>query len=172
MDHRIVDLLSTIHAEASFLLLADKDYCGQDFVLETCAGCQCFFACESITRGNRLLGDLRGEQIAQGAEMNREIFETRCQLLLDWARSEVRHYSEFAASAEDRKRAQSCARDISSVEPYVKASFALADTVKTMIGEYRIMMQLLDTKLPEWRGKFPFDTTCSDAEALVNKILS
>jgi hypothetical protein len=172
MDRRIVDLLGTIHAEASFLLLADKDYCGQDFVLETCAGCQCFFACESITRGNRLLSDLRGEQSAQGADMNREVFETKCQLVLDWAHSEVRHFGEFSSSAEDMKKARELANTIADVEPYIKASFALTDTIKTMIGEYRIMIELLDKKLPKWRENFSFDKTCAEAEALVNKILS
>ncbi len=172
MDSRIVDLLGTIHAEASFLLLADKNYCGQDFVLETCAGCQCFFACESITRGNRLLMELRAEQTAQGADMNREVFETKCQLVLDWARAEVRHFAEFASSKEDIQKASSLAKTVSEVEPYVKACFALTDTVKTMIGEYRIMIELLDKKFPKWRENFSFDKTCQGAEALVNKILS
>ncbi|HUI91811.1 MAG TPA: hypothetical protein VLX68_06135 [Chitinivibrionales bacterium] len=172
MDKRIVDLLGTIHAEASFLLLAGKDYCGGDFVLEACAGCQCFFACESITRGNRLLADLRAETSAKGTDMNREVFETKCQLVLDWARAEVRHFAEFSSAAADIKKAQSFAKDIAEVEPYIKASFELAGAVKAMIGEYRIMFQLLDKKIPDWREKFPFEKTCHEAEDLVNKILS
>ena len=172
MDRRIVDLLGTIHAEASFLLLAGKEYCGGEFVLETCAGCQCFFACESITRGNRLLAELRGETSAKGTDMNREIFETKCQLVLDWARAEVRHFAEFSTAPEDIKKAQSFAKDISEAEPYIKASFALTDTIKTMIGEYHIIFQLLDKKIPKWRENFAFDKTCGEAEALVNKILS
>jgi hypothetical protein len=172
MDKRIVDLLGTIHAEASFLLLAEKDYCGGEFVLETCAGCQCFFACESITRGNRLLTELRGEQPAKGTEMNREVFEVKCQLVLDWARSEVRHFSEFAATPDDTARAKDFMKDIGEVEPFIKASFDLMDTIKKMIGEYQIMIELLDKKIPKWRENFNFDKTSTDAQSLVNKILS
>jgi hypothetical protein len=172
MDKRIVDLLGTIHAEASFLLLDDKVYCGGDFVLETCAGCQCFFACESITRGNRLLTELRGEQPAKGTDMNREVFEVKCQLVLDWARSEVRHFSEFAATPDDTTRAQEFMKEIAEVEPFIKSSFDLMDTIKKMIGEYHIMLELLDKKLPKWRDNFSFDKTSADAQALVNKILS
>ena len=172
MDKRIVDLLGTIHAEASFLLLADKDYCGGEFVLETCAGCQCFFACESITRGNRLLTELRDEQPAKGTEMNREVFEVKCQLMLDWARSEVRHFSDFAATPDDAARAKGFMKDIGEVEPFIKASFDLMDMIKKMIGEYHIMIELLDKKIPKWRENFNFEKTSSDAQALMNKILS
>jgi hypothetical protein len=172
MDKRIVDLLGTIHAEASFLLLADKDYCGGDFMLETCAGCQCFFACESITRGNRLLTELRSEQPIKGTEMNREVFEVKCQLVLDWARSEVRHFSEFAATPDDAARALGYMGDISEVEPVIKSSFDLMEMVKKMIGEYQIMIELLDKKLPKWRQNFSFDKTGADAQALMNKLLS
>jgi hypothetical protein len=171
MDKRIVDLLGTIHAEASFLLLAEKDYCGGEFVLETCAGCSCFFACESITRGNRLLAELRGEQPAKGTEMNREVYEVKCQLVLDWARSEIRHFSEFAATPDDTTRAMGFMKDIAEVEPFIKSSFDLMETIKKMIGEYQIMLELLDKKLPKWRENFSFDKTGSDAQALVNKIL-
>jgi hypothetical protein len=172
MDKRIVDLLGTIHAEASFLLLSEKDYCGGDFVLETCAGCQCFFACESITRGNRLLAELRGEQPAKGTEMNKEVFEVKCQLVLDWARSEVRHFSEFAATPDDVARAKEFMKDIGEVEPFIKASFDLMDMMKKMIGEYQIMVELLDKKIPKWRENFNFEKTGLDAQSLVNKILS
>jgi hypothetical protein len=172
MDKRIVDLLGTIHAEASFLLLANKDYCGGEFVLETCAGCQCFFACESITRGNKLLTELRAESPAKGTEMNREVFEVKCQLVLDWARSEVRHFSEFAATPDDAARATGFMKDIGEVEPFIKASFDLTDMIKKMIGEYHIMIELLDKKLPKWRQNFSFDKTSVDAQALMNKLLS
>jgi hypothetical protein len=171
MDRRIVDLLGTIHAEASYLLLADKDYCGRDFFLESCAGCQCFFACESIARGNRLLADLRGEQPVKGTAMNRDAFEVKCQLVLDWARAEVRHFSDFASEPEDARRAQALLRDIADVQPFVKSSFDLMETIKKMIGEYHIILQLLDKKLPQWRDNFSFDKTCADAETLVNRIL-
>ena len=171
MDKRIVDLLGTIHAEASFLLLADKDYCGGDFVLETCAGCSCFFACESITRGNRLLAELRSEEPAKGTDMNKEVYEVKCQLVLDWARSEVRHFSEFAATPDDATRARRFMRDISDIEPFIKSSFDLMDKIKKMIGEYQIMLQLLDKKIPKWRQNFNFEKTSQEAQDLVNKIL-
>jgi hypothetical protein len=171
MDKRIVDLLGTIHAEASFLLLANKDYCGGDFVLETCAGCSCFFACESITRGNKLLAELRGEQPAKGTDMNREVYEVKCQLVLDWARSEIRHFSEFATAPEDIARAKEFMKDVGEVEPFIKASFDLMDTIKKMIGEYQIMLELLDKKMPTWREIFKFDKTSKDAQDLVSKIL-
>ncbi len=171
MDKRIVDLLSTIHAEASFLLLSGKDYCGGDFVLETCAGCKCFFACESVTRGNKLLTDIRKELPIKGSEMNREVYEVKCQLVLDWARAEVRHFSDFAAGPEEVTRAMEFMKSISEIEPYIKSSFALMDTIKKMIGEYHIMLELLDQKAPKWRDNFSFDKTGAEAQALVNRIL-
>jgi hypothetical protein len=45
------------------------------------------------------------------------------------------------------------------------------ETIKKMIGEYQIMLELLDKKLPKWRENFSFDKTGSDAQVLVNKIL-
>jgi len=172
MDKRILDLLSTIHAEASYLFLANNEnYCGGDFILEACAGCQNFFACEAISRGNKILAELREETNIEGLNMNREIFETKCQLVLDWARIAVRNYSEIASTQEDIKKAQDFLKDISSVEPYIKNSYLMLELIKNMIGEYQIILQLLDKKLPNWRKNFTFDKTCQKAESLVNKIL-
>jgi hypothetical protein len=170
MDKRIVDLLSTVHAEASFLLLADKEYCGGDFVLESCAGCACFFACESITRGNKILRELRGELGEKNTEMNKEVFETKCQQAMDWAKAEVRHFAEFAETKEDRDRSQQFINDINDIEPYMRASYEMMQVMKKMVAEYRMVQDFLEKKVPGMQKTFGFHKTCEEAETLLEKL--
>ena len=171
MDKRIIDLLGTIHAEASFLLLSGKEYCGDDFVLETCAGCSCFFACESITRGNRLLSELRSEAKGKKLSLDKVSYEAKTQNLIDWARSAVLQIAESGGSAEDRQRALDCMADISSLEPFIKNAWALSVIMEKMIDEYTIILEILDRKIPQWRDHFNFDRTAKDAKALLRKVI-